>query len=106
MIRRPPRSTLCPYTTLFRSHLADEKAGGLSYGQQKLLDAAMAFMAAPPLPPLFKAGRSVDLYPLGGPEGRRSRPHTTAGAGPFAVLHNNEFFVCGFLRPPRAAALQ
>src|SRR3712207_8172849 len=21
MIRRPPRSTLCPYTTLFRSHL-------------------------------------------------------------------------------------
>src|SRR3712207_7499400 len=23
MIRRPPRSTLCPYTTLFRSH-ADE----------------------------------------------------------------------------------
>src|SRR6202008_2766960 len=27
------------------SHLADAKAGGLSYGQQKLLDAAMAFMA-------------------------------------------------------------
>src|SRR2546430_13417545 len=26
MIRRPPRSTLFPYTTLFRSHLAD---GGL-----------------------------------------------------------------------------
>src|SRR3712207_7824972 len=24
MIRRPPRSTLFPYTTLFRSHLADE----------------------------------------------------------------------------------
>src|SRR5688572_31583316 len=23
MIRRPPRSTLCPYTTLFRSHEAD-----------------------------------------------------------------------------------
>src|SRR5690348_17758755 len=23
MIRRPPRSTLFPYTTLFRSHLAD-----------------------------------------------------------------------------------
>jgi branched-chain amino acid transport system ATP-binding protein len=27
------------------AHLADEKAGGLSYGQQKLLDAAMAFMS-------------------------------------------------------------
>ena len=31
------------------AHLADEKAGGLSYGQQKLLDAAMAFMAGPRL---------------------------------------------------------
>src|SRR5256885_12429648 len=25
MIRRPPRSTLFPYTTLFRSHRADER---------------------------------------------------------------------------------
>src|SRR3989475_5457792 len=29
MIRRPPRSTLFPYTTLFRSH--DRSAGGLYY---------------------------------------------------------------------------
>src|SRR3712207_8365868 len=28
MIRRPPRSTLFPYTTLFRSHLLDVGAGG------------------------------------------------------------------------------
>src|SRR3989454_8123154 len=27
MIRRPPRSTLFPYTTLFRSHFGDEYAG-------------------------------------------------------------------------------
>src|SRR3989454_11439869 len=27
MIRRPPRSTLFPYTTLFRSHLTVEKKG-------------------------------------------------------------------------------
>src|SRR5258705_9240699 len=26
MIRRPPRSTLFPYTTLFRSHAAEERA--------------------------------------------------------------------------------
>src|SRR5258706_8002752 len=32
-------------------HLADEEAGRLSYGQQKLLDGAMAFIAGPPLPP-------------------------------------------------------
>src|SRR2546422_588260 len=27
MIRRPPRSTLFPYTTLFRSHASDDKRG-------------------------------------------------------------------------------
>src|SRR2546426_8397311 len=30
MIRRPPRSTLFPYTTLFRSLLRDARAGRLS----------------------------------------------------------------------------
>src|SRR5947209_15403848 len=30
MIRRPPRSTLFPYTTLFRSDPVDESAGRLS----------------------------------------------------------------------------
>src|SRR3712207_7558576 len=29
MIRRPPRSTLFPYTTLFRSHLVEEQHVGL-----------------------------------------------------------------------------
>src|SRR5687767_15491877 len=29
MIRRPPRSTLFPYTTLFRSHCRNLRAGGL-----------------------------------------------------------------------------
>src|SRR2546422_802085 len=29
MIRRPPRSTLFPYTTLFRSHVGDEILGFL-----------------------------------------------------------------------------
>src|SRR3712207_6864468 len=28
MIRRPPRSTLFPYTTLFRSHVAEDEARG------------------------------------------------------------------------------
>src|SRR2546430_5251119 len=30
MIRRPPRSTLFPYTTLFRSLIASEPAGNVS----------------------------------------------------------------------------
>src|SRR3712207_9273060 len=32
MIRRPPRSTLFPYTTLFRSDLGDPLDGGLAGG--------------------------------------------------------------------------
>src|SRR3712207_7264359 len=35
MIRRPPRSTLFPYTTLFRSRALDEFGGelGIKYGE-------------------------------------------------------------------------
>src|SRR3989454_1408903 len=35
MIRRPPRSTLFPYTTLFRSGLAGELHGTRGVGQQR-----------------------------------------------------------------------
>src|SRR5260370_16018417 len=34
MIRRPPRSTLFPYTTLFRSHERSGRAAGLCDGRQ------------------------------------------------------------------------
>src|SRR6266702_4732116 len=36
MIRRPPRSTLFPYTTLFRSRCRSEKANCPEYGQSGL----------------------------------------------------------------------
>ena len=32
MMRRPPRSTLLPYTTLFRSRVGETKAGGAGLG--------------------------------------------------------------------------
>src|SRR2546427_3160237 len=35
MIRRPPRSTLFPYTTLFRSQVADVRVPGLQHGQAR-----------------------------------------------------------------------
>src|SRR5256885_9364818 len=39
MIRRPPRSTLFPYTTLFRSHgRAHEHAGGRARSDERLDD--------------------------------------------------------------------
>src|SRR5438552_7383612 len=34
MIRLPPRSTLFPYTTLFRSQFSDQSRGHLPLGQQ------------------------------------------------------------------------
>src|SRR2546425_5226397 len=39
MIRRPPRSTLFPYTTLFRSALAAFAPRGLSFQGRRALDA-------------------------------------------------------------------
>src|SRR2546428_3940722 len=38
MIRRPPRSTLFPYTTLFRSHLGIPDRFGVSYPQHPYID--------------------------------------------------------------------
>jgi len=43
------------------SHLSEEPAGLLSYGQQKLLDAAMAFMAGPRLVLLDEPAGGVNL---------------------------------------------
>src|SRR5258706_9186922 len=45
-------------------HLATEAAGGLSYGQQKLLDAAMAFMGGPRLVLLDEPAGGVNLSML------------------------------------------
>src|SRR5205085_9310381 len=46
------------------AHVADSKAGALSYGQQKLLDAAMAFMAGPRLVLLDEPAGAVNLTML------------------------------------------
>src|SRR5690554_7424892 len=50
MIRRPPRSTLFPYTTLFRSkidELAHKKMSTLSGGTTQKVSAVLAFMFSP-----------------------------------------------------------
>src|SRR5258708_14091196 len=49
MIRRPPRSTLFPYTTLFRSRLDDEVAVGKSlhgFGRRDALERRLTFVLA------------------------------------------------------------
>src|SRR3712207_8890896 len=61
MIRRPPRSTLFPYTTLFRS----------------LLAATLTLVFGPPGPPSWPgwlaAAASVVVLPLGWDAARRAR---------------------------------
>lgn len=72
-------------------HLADARAGGLSYGQQKLLDAAMAFMAGPRLVLLDEPAGGVNLTMLGDLKERLRTMNREAGATFVVIEHNMEF---------------
>src|SRR3989441_13276591 len=114
MIRRPPRSTLFPYTTLFRSPL-DLVAGPSGYGLPltRVQDATdedlrLAFLSAPgesggigglsalvralartPLPAVLPPG---GVHPPAGPEYRKGNrvDMGTAGKGGGAALATGE----------------
>ncbi|MDJ1158065.1 ABC transporter ATP-binding protein [Chelatococcus sp. SYSU_G07232] len=73
------------------SHLAGEKAGGLSYGQQKLLDAAMAFMAGPRLVLLDEPAGGVNLTMLGDLKDRLQAMNREQGATFVVIEHNMDF---------------
>src|SRR2546427_9541840 len=45
MIRRPPRSTLFPYTTLFRSALSDGHAVALGFQENRLREITRSYLA-------------------------------------------------------------
>jgi branched-chain amino acid transport system ATP-binding protein len=72
-------------------HLADEKAGGLSYGQQKLLDAAMAFMAGPRLVLLDEPAGGVNLTMLADLRERLRAINAEEKATFVVIEHNMEF---------------
>jgi len=72
-------------------HLADEKAGGLSYGQQKLLDAAMAFMAGPRLVLLDEPAGGVNLTMLQSLRERLKAINSEQRATFVVIEHNMEF---------------
>ena len=73
------------------SHVAEEKAGGLSYGQQKLLDAAMAFMAGPRLVLLDEPAGGVNLTMLSHLRDRLKAINTEQNATFVVIEHNMEF---------------
>jgi branched-chain amino acid transport system ATP-binding protein len=72
--------------------LADERAGSLSYGQQKLLDVAMAFMAGPRLVLLDEPAGGVNLTMLAGLR-ERLRAINEAEKATFVVIEHNMDFV-------------
>lgn len=72
-------------------HLRDEKAGSLSYGQQKLLDAAMAFMAGPDLVLLDEPAGGVNLTMLADLRERLQTYNREHGATFVVIEHNMEF---------------
>jgi branched-chain amino acid transport system ATP-binding protein len=73
------------------SHLADENAGALSYGQQKLLDAAMAFMAGPRLVLLDEPAGGVNLTMLTHLRERLAAYHAERKATFVVIEHQMEF---------------
>jgi branched-chain amino acid transport system ATP-binding protein len=72
-------------------HLAEEMAGDLSYGQQKLLDAAMAFMAGPRLVLLDEPAGGVNLTMLASLKERLQAINTQQKATFVVIEHNMEF---------------
>ncbi|HZO03819.1 MAG TPA: ABC transporter ATP-binding protein [Burkholderiales bacterium] len=74
------------------SALAGENAGALSYGQQKLLDVAMAFMAGPRLVLLDEPAGGVNPTMLAGLK-ERLREINAAQRATFVVIEHNMEFV-------------
>jgi branched-chain amino acid transport system ATP-binding protein len=73
------------------SPVAGQMAGGLSYGQQKLLDAAMAFMAGPRLVLLDEPAGGVNLTMLGALRDRLKAINEEQNATFVVIEHNMEF---------------
>jgi len=72
-------------------HLADELAGSLSYGQQKLLDAAMALMSGPRLVLLDEPAGGVNLTMLADLKERLRAINAEQGATLVVIEHNMDF---------------
>ena len=75
-------------------HVADKKAGTLSYGQQKLVDIGMAFMSEPDLVLLDEPCAGVNPSLVGGLS-RLLKELNKTRQGSFVVIEHNMDFVMG-----------
>src|SRR3712207_7656642 len=85
MIRRPPRSTLFPYTTLFRSEALVEEIR-LGLGADKRLDAFAHALAGE----LSRPGEELEAQARRTVEKLRSEEHTSE-------LQSRQYLVCRLL---------
>src|SRR2546422_1359424 len=78
MIRRPPRSTLFPYTTLFRSFISLGKAGGALMADVEAIGRliSLALRSGIPLREVYRQLRGISSDRVGG-LGPRSEEHTS-----------------------------
>src|SRR5262245_365348 len=77
---------------LFRiRHVADKPAGSLSYGQQKLVDIAMAFMSEPDLVLLDEPCAGVNPSLVGGISSLLKELNRTRQASFVVIEHNMDF---------------
>src|SRR3712207_8078523 len=91
MIRRPPRSTLFPYTTLFRS--AGPARGGRAAGAARALDPGRAAVRARRAHARRDRPRHAAAHryaAAGGAGGARSEEHTSE-------LQSRQYLVCRLL---------
>src|SRR5260370_30132525 len=75
MIRRPPRSTLFPYTTLFRSGFSGR--GAIARGRRPRVGAILSHAAGQGGDPLSAGRRRRHGGPHSLPEAWRSEEHTS-----------------------------
>src|SRR3712207_7127496 len=94
MIRRPPRSTLFPYTTLFRSHADRREANvgvGLACGTEKAsYVATCAEVSVDRESGKIVVRRIVQAYECGAVMNPRSEEHTSE-------LQSRQYLVCRLL---------
>src|SRR3712207_7458640 len=98
MIRRPPRSTLFPYTTLFRSREELVRGGGRRHGDIQLAPRVQGekhvllhhVHVEPRLVGLLQDERAAVLEHRGGDDAPRSEEHTSE-------LQSRQYLVCRLL---------